>query len=343
MREIKLLPNSEVEIIGEISADNFMAAKPAAFEELSEMVEINGFRKGKIPEDVLARHIGNEAFLERMAIIALEKEYQKIIQEHKIKPIGRPEITITKMAENNPLGFKLKTAVLPEPSLPDYKNIAKKIVSETKNDIVVEDKEVDHAIDHIRKSRAEKKNPPDGKEEDVFPELNDEFARKVGKFDNVESLKKAIRENILEDKKIKQKEKKRLEIMEKIIEKMEVELPAVLIEGEKSKMLEEMKNNIVNMGLKWEDYLTHIKKKEEELKKDWDKDAIKRVKLGLALNEIAEKEKIGVPEEDLEKETNAAIEYYKGLGQKLDKERVKNHLFDVIRNERVFRMLEEAK
>ena len=43
-----------------------------------------------------------------MAIIAMEKAYPKIIAEYKIRAIGRPEISITKMEENNPLGFKNK-------------------------------------------------------------------------------------------------------------------------------------------------------------------------------------------------------------------------------------------
>ena len=127
MLEIKLLPDSEVEIIGEISAEIFMSGKNAAVKEFSEKVEMDGFRKGKIPEDIMIKNLGIEVVLEKMAIIALEKEYPKIISEHKIKAIGRPEITLTKVAENNPLGFKIKTSVLPEITLPDYKKIARLI------------------------------------------------------------------------------------------------------------------------------------------------------------------------------------------------------------------------
>lgn len=97
-------------------------------------------------------------------------------------------------------------------------------------------------------------------------------------------------------------EKKRLEILEKIIEKIKAEIPRILIEVEKNKIFEEIKAGIEEVGLKWEDYLGHIKKTEEELRKDWENDALKRAKYGLALNEIAEREKIDVSEEELEKE-----------------------------------------
>ena len=284
MLEIKLLPNSEVEIIGEISAEIFMSGRNLAVKEFSEKAEMDGFRKGKIPEDILIKNIGLGAVLEKMAVIALEKEYPKIISEHKIRAIGRPEITLTKLVENNPLGFKIKTSVLPEVTLPDYKNIAKKILSDKNKE-----------------------------------------------------------ENLTEEKQAKEKERRRMEILEKMAEEIKQDMPKFLVEKEKEKMAEEMKRNIAQMGLKWDDYLKHIKKTEEEIKKDWEKDAAKRVKYGLILDQMAEQEKIEAPAEELEKEAAAMIEYHKNLGQELDKERVKNYLTGIMRNEKLFQMLEKME
>ena len=194
MLEIKLLPNSEVEIIGEISAEIFMSGRNLAVKEFSEKAEMDGFRKGKIPEDILIKNIGLGAVLEKMAVIALEKEYPKIISEHKIRAIGRPEITLTKLVENNPLGFKIKTSVLPEVTLPDYKNIAKKILSDKNKE-----------------------------------------------------------ENLTEEKQAKEKERRRMEILEKMAEEIKQDMPKFLVEKEKEKMAEEMKRNIAQMGLKWDD------------------------------------------------------------------------------------------
>ena len=281
MLEIKLLPNSEMEIIGEISAEIFMSGRDGVVKEFSEKVEMDGFRKGKIPEDILIKNIGRGAVLEKMAVIALEKEYPKIINEHKIKAIGRPEITLTKLAENNPLGFKVTTSVLPEITLPDYKGIAKKIM--------------------------------------------------------------AKKEEVSEENKAQEKERRRMEILEKAAEEIKQDMPKFLVEAEKDKMAEEMKRNIAQMGLKWDDYLKHIKKTEEELKKDWEKDAIKRVKYGLILDQTTEQEKIEIPAEELEKEAAAMIEYHKNLGQDLDKERVKNYLSGIMRNEKLFQMLESQQ
>ncbi|MEK7142007.1 MAG: trigger factor [Patescibacteria group bacterium] len=338
MLEIKLLPNAEVEIIGEISAEIFMSGRNEAMKEFSEEVELKGFRKGKIPENILITHLGNTAILEKMAIIAMEKAYPKIIAEYKIRAIGRPEISITKMEENNPLGFKIKTAILPDITLPDYKSIAKKVMAE-REDISATDEDVSKTVESIRKSKAVKKEV-DGKTEELLPELSDEFAKTLGSFENIDALKNTIRLNITEEKKAKAREAKRMEILDKVAEKIEQEMPKYLIDLEKDKMLDEMKRNITQMGMKWEDYLAHIKKTEEELRNDWEKDAVKRVKYGYILDEMTEKEKIELPPEELDKEINAMIDYHKKLGQELDTERVRRYLTGIMRNEKLFQILE---
>lgn len=281
MTEIKLLPNSEVEITGEVSAGDFMLGRSAAIKELSENIDIKGFRKGNVPESVMLKNTSSVALLERMAISALEKKYPEIIKEHKIRPIGRPEIIITKMAENNPLGFKIKTAVMPGIKLPDYKGIAKDIVGEKKEEIDANNKEIN-----------------------------------------------------------KEKEKARIKLLDKIIESAELEIPAILIDEEKSKMLREAKGNINGMGLKWEDYLKHIKKTEEELKKNWEEDAMKRVKYGLALNEMAERENIEISEENLDKEIEKIFHHQANSSVKIDKERLRVYVYGILRNEKLFQLLE---
>ena len=301
MLEIKLLPNSEVEIIGEISAEIFMSGRNKAIREFSENVEMDGFRKGKIPEDILIKNLGMQVVLEKMAAIALEKEYPKMISEHKIRVIGRPEITLTKLAENNPLGFKVSTSILPEITLPDYKKIARLIAR--------------------------------------LPARQGGQAQKV----STSSADKVADAAVNDDEANKEKERRRMEILEKSAEEIKQDMPKFLVEAEKDKMAEEMKRNIAQMGLKWDDYLKHIKKTEEELKKDWEKDAIKRVKYGLILDQTTEQEKIEIPAEELEKEAAAMIEYHKNLGQDLDKERVKYYLSGIMRNEKLFQMLENQQ
>jgi len=88
-------------------------------------------------------------------------------------------------------------------------------------------------------------------------------------------------------------------------------------------------------------YLTHIKKKEEELRNEWQSDAEKRVRSAMVLREIAKNESI----EPTEDELNAWAYQYLAQTEEsekknLDLERVKDYAYGVIRNKKVLEFLE---
>src|SRR3989344_8306355 len=309
---IKKLPKSEVEIEGELEAEAFESYFKATLKKIGQHFELDGFRKGKIPESVLISKVPEIRILEEMAELALTEHYPKILEEKKIDAIGRPEISITKLARKNPLGFKIKVSILPDIKLGNYKKIAQKITRNIKpeeKDFVVSDKDLENTIMDIRKSRAPKvrmaeeiqvsdtKNPVSDTLN--LPEFDDDFVKGLGPFLNIEDFKNKLRENIKLEKQNAAKEKIRLKIIEKIIDDSVLELPEVLTEVELDKILYRMESDITAMGLKFEDYLKHLNKKVEDLRKEFRTDAEKKAKLGLILNEIAKIEKITAPEEEV--------------------------------------------
>ncbi len=343
---VKKLPKSEVEIEGEIEAEIFEGYWNKALKKVGENAEFDGFRKGKVPENVLLSKIPEIRILEEMAELALSENYPMILEENKIDAIGRPEIVITKLARKNPMGFKIKTAVLPEVSLPDYKKIAKEImgnVPENEKNITVSDEELEKTIEEIRKSRAPKVEAKEGEEEKklepILPELNDEFVKSMGPFENVEDFRKKLRENIKLEKENQAKEKTRIKMVEKIIDGSEMELPEILMESETSKIIHRMQGDVAQMGLKFEDYLTHLKKNEEDLRKDFRKDAEQRSKLSLVLANIAKVENIKPEDEAIEHEVAHILEHYK----EADPEAARMHTHQVLSNEKVFEFLEAQK
>ena len=94
--EIKETGESEVEIIGEIAAEDFAIYWPKTIRELGETVKIDGFRPGHVPEKVLVDNLGEAAILREMAEQALGEAYREILLENKLDAIGEPNITITK-------------------------------------------------------------------------------------------------------------------------------------------------------------------------------------------------------------------------------------------------------
>ncbi|OGI70850.1 hypothetical protein A3C60_00075 [Candidatus Nomurabacteria bacterium RIFCSPHIGHO2_02_FULL_37_45] len=365
MLKIKVtkLPKGEVEIEGELETDIFETYFASALKKIGENLELDGFRRGKIPENILISEIPEIRILEEMAQMALSDHYPKIIKEEKLDAIGRGEFFITKLARKNPLGFKIKTAILPEIKLPDYRDIAKGILSkitDTEKNIVVTDGDLENTIMDIRKSRAPKihladlpvekevkgkkevkisetESPDASKEESgELPIFNDDFVKALGPFKGVEDFKVKLRENIQLEKENKQIEKTRLKIIEKIIEKSEMDLPEILIEVELDKILYRMESDITAMSLKFEDYLKHLGKTMEDLRKEFRTDAEKKAKLALALNEIAKIEKITADQQQVEREVAQILEHYK----EADPKRAHMHAENVLINEKIFQFLE---
>lgn len=343
---IKKLPNSEVEIEGELHEDAFEAYFSVALKKLSANIELDGFRKGKVPESVLLANIPEPQILGEMAEMALSEHYPKILESEKIDAISRPDIMITKLARKNPLGFKIKTAVIPEVKLPKYTEIAQEVTSsitaEEKN-IVVTDEDVENTIQDIRKSRAPKKHVTEGEvsetTEQKLPEFNDDFVQALGPFTDVSDFKTKLRENIKIEKENQAKEKTRLKIMENIMAQSEIEVPAILVDVELDKILYRMESDITTMGLKFDDYLKHLNKTIEDLKKEFRPDAEKKARLALVLNEIAKIEKITPDPTQVEAEVSHLLEQYKDA----DPERARIHVENVLTNEKIFQFLEDQK
>src|SRR3989344_4683474 len=327
--EVIKKPKSIVVVKGSLSVEEFNARIQHVTRRFVEEAELPGFRKGKAPEKMVIEKIGEGALLEEAANDALRATYPTILKERAIEAIGRPQIRITKLARGNPLEFEAETATLPEISLSDYKNIAKTINAKPKEKVVVSDEELEKSLDWLRKSRSKKADPPPPEEgapqdsekelehppaDEQLPELTDEFAQSIGAYKTVEELKNAIRENMKFDKE------------------------------QKDKIAAELKNGIERMGMQWDTYLTHIKKKEEELRTEWQEDAQKRVRNALALKEIAKPESIEPSDDEL----NAwAYQYMAQMDEAekkgLDIERVKDYAYGVIQNQKVLEYLESIK
>jgi len=335
---INKLPNNEIEIESEISAELLEKHFQKVLREAASDAEIAGFRKGKVPEKIVREKIGDKHLLDEAAIDAIEEVYPQIIKENNLQPISSPVLTIVKLALGNPLVFKMKVALLPEFSLPDYKKIAAPINKKEipKEELAVEDKEVDDVIVQIRSANLteeDRKNRPTGGE---APQLTDEMAQKIGNFKTVDELKEKIKENIGKEKEIRAKDKKRGEIIEEIIKNTEIDLPEVLVESELVKMLSQFTSDIERMGLKTEDYLTRLKKTEDDLKKEWRTDAEKRAKLQLILNKIATVENLHPEEEKMNREIEHLTLHYKDA----DPDRIRTYVETTLTNEKVCEFLE---
>jgi len=174
-----------------------------------------------------------------------------------------------------------------------------------------------------------------------FPKADDEFAKAVGNFENFEALKKNISEGLQIEKQEKEKQKNRQKLMEEIAKEIEMEVPEILVSRKTEEEFLRFKDAIEGSGMNFIDYLTNIKKTEEDIRKEAGTNAALQVKIALILREIAKKENIIVSREEIEEKTNEYLKRFSSVSEvKIDPERLKAYYEDVIKNEKAFQLLE---
>lgn len=178
-----------------------------------------------------------------------------------------------------------------------------------------------------------------------LPEVNDYFAKSLGNFQDLNSLKQNVREGLEAEKEREAREKLRGKTLEKIINSMEWNIPEVLIEAERDRLFANFKQSFSrNSQISFNDYLTKAKKSEAEIKKSFLEPAQKNIKTFLVLREITKREKIKVSDEEISQEINKFLKNrpdFKKAEKDLDLEKLKEYTKERITNEKTFQLLEQ--
>lgn len=174
--------------------------------------------------------------------------------------------------------------------------------------------------------------------------LNDDLAKKLG-AESVEKLTDLIRSNLLQEAEQKADKQAEVEIFEAVINKTEFgEIPDVLLKAEKEKMFYELKRDLERMGITIEQYLQDIKKKEDELFKEFTEQATKRAKAALVSRQIASEQKITVDENEIDLEVAMIKNAYKddaAAQENLQKKEVRHSIANLLQNKKVVAWLKE--
>ena len=332
---LKELPDSELEISAEIPLAEVEKYRKKVLKQMNEKAAIPGFRSGRIPEEVLIRHVGEPRVMEEVAEAALAEAFAAIVKDRELDPIGRPEATLTKLAPGNPIAFKLKLALFPRFELPDYKALAAAALHEHPlKPAEVSDAEVEETLKHFRLP-PEAGSPAGGE-----PPLTDETVKKFGDFASVADFKEKLRGQLLQDKERRAREERRGALAEKIITATPIPLPAIIVQSEIEKMFAQFRGDIERMGMQLPGYLEKIKKTEDDLRNEWRPNAEKRAKLQFILRAIAKQENITALEADLERELVHLREHHSAKGGDVDLDRARAYLAELLTNEQVFKFLE---
>ena len=144
------LDNNRVKLSVEIDDLEMNEAIDAAAVTLAKQVSVKGFRKGKVPKNVLIANIGGPGVLRSEAIReSMPDFYARAVADTLIDPIGQPEINITGGEESGTLVFDAEVDVRPEATIRGQRDLRVTIPSP-----VVNDADVDRQIDQYRETDA---------------------------------------------------------------------------------------------------------------------------------------------------------------------------------------------
>lgn len=154
-----------------------------------------------------------------------------------------------------------------------------------------------------------------------LPELDDEFAKDVSEFDTLKELKESIKEKQQKQNDEKAKYETQEAVIKAVCEDIKVEIPSGMVESEIDNMLKDIEQRLSYQGLKLEQYLQMMGKTEEEMKKEYEPQAIDAIKSRLALEAVIKAEKIEATEEEIDEKLK---EMAKNYGKENDEEFLKN-------------------
>lgn len=149
---VKHVSDTKVQLTISLDKSDLEAAQLVATKKLASKVKVPGFRQGKAPASVAARHLDPVQLSQQVLEDALSKAVAESFLQENLQALERPEVEIVSYEPGQSLEFTAEAEILPHVTLGDYKNL-----KATKQKITVLAKDVDEVLERLRQSQAEKK------------------------------------------------------------------------------------------------------------------------------------------------------------------------------------------
>ena len=415
MNNIENIDINKYKLTFSVSAEKFQEGLNYSFNKNQKHFNIKGFRKGKVPRQIVEKTYGVEVLYDDAFNFILQDAYALAAEESKLEIVSRPEIDVVSASKEDGVVFTAIVYTKPEVKISEYKGLVCEKPSTTVNKDDVEaylnrerekhsrinpvtDRAVKNGdlvnidfegfIDGVafEGGKGEKydleigsktfidtfedqiigKNIGDefdvnvtfpdeyGKEElaskpavfkvkineineKILPELNDEFVQDTTEFESLKDYKKDIKSKLTAMKKDEADKKMKESVLEALIEKVEVNIPKPMIELEIDHKINEFRNGIGAQGLTLDSYLNYMGQSLENMREAYRIICEKQVKGRLALEAVAEAEKIKVSEKEIDAELTRIAEAYR-----IDKEKIES-IFGEKEKENIIKDLKTQK
>ncbi len=371
-----------------VEANKFNEALTRAYKKNVKNFNVPGFRKGKVPMNVVKQYYGVGVLLEDAVNFAIDGSYSEVLKENNIIPVDYPKIDVVEVGEGKDFVYTAEVTVYPEVELGEYKGlsvekktyevteeeVAKKLKEMQEKNARVESKEEgtvengniavidfkgfvdgeafqggeghDYSLEIGSKTFIDtfeeqlvgaKVNDtvevnvtfPEnyGKEElngkpakfevtikeikvKELPELDDEFAKETSEFDTIAELKADITTK-LEAANAERADREFEEaVINAVAENAKVEIPAVMVEKEVDKMVQNLEQRLQYQGLTLDQYFQFTGTDEAKMREYMRENAVTKVKVDLVLEAIEKAENIDATEEEIKEKAVEVAKMY---------------------------------
>ncbi len=285
------ISKDKIQIEITIPKERFQKEYSSLLKKELEDTNIKGFRKGKVPSDLVEPHVGHTLKIQAFENL-LPSYLEDVLLEEKINPIAPPEYKkFPSLKEDEDLTFTMEVTVMPEFKLGNLKKI--KIKQE---EIKVEKKEIDSALDRLKESQKTEAK-----------EINEEWAQeiiKIIKLDDIKNLKELrehIREAMLSEKKHLLKHQTEDKALQEAIKISNIEIPQPAVKYEAQEREKAFISDMQQKGIEINDFLKANNITMAKMREMWDKDAQQALQTDVFLNLYAQERNIEVSDEEVKK------------------------------------------
>ena len=373
----------------DIDGKEFKKAINEAYNKNKHYFSVPGFRKGRVPRQIIELNYGKEIFHEEALNSILPKIYEDAVDELGLDPVDMPEIEVKDEIQLGKDFVVTATVVVkPEVKLGDYKALE---IEEVKAEVTEEDledeikgvQEMNARIVPVEDRKSEMGDivdidfkgyvneeafpggeaehyelelgsasfipgfedqlvgkekgeevevkvtfPEDYGQEDLagkeakfmvtineikvkeLPELDDEFVKDISEFDTMEEYKEDVRKNLVEKEEENAKNMNINNIVDKLVEDAEMELPEVMVEAQVESEINDFGYRLQMQGITLDQYMQLTGNTLDGFKLEVRPVAEKRVRANLVIDAIAKAESIEATDEDVDRELDKIAAQY---------------------------------
>ena len=377
-----------------VEADKFKEALTRAYKKNIKKFSVPGFRKGKVPMNVVKKYYGVEVLLEDAVNFAIEGSYANVLKENNVRPVDFPKVEVVQAEEGKDLIYTAEVTVYPEVELGAYKglNVEKKTYEVTEEEVAAKLKEMQekNARVEVKEGAIENGNiavidfkgfidgvafeggeghdysleigsgsfidnfeeqlvgakagdkvevnvtfPENyGKEElngkpakfevevkevkaKELPVLDDEFAKEVSEFETLEALKEDTTKKLEEANTARAEREYEEAILRAVVENAKMDIPAVMVEQEIDRMVQNLAQRLQYQGLTLEQYFQFTGTDAEKMREYMKENAETKVKTELVLEALQKAEKMEVLDEELKEKASEVAKLYGANDEKM--------------------------